>query len=194
MLVQAGSRALGVHGFGETLDFDPVDRCFAAMAAAAFVGLIAVVVWIMASTSASASKSARISRQATAEISTHIVRRSAPTHLARAIAAGGPWRLQRGLLDHQGQPLPADHRLFRARLMWLSGMPRRMRGMAPVGTRRLPMDPDPRARRDRGRLSESWAVGQQGQNSDDRKDSTDYHCNAPSPLLSRRRCRSALSR
>ena len=70
MLVQAGSRALGVHGFGETLDFDSVDRCFAAMAAAAFVGLIAVVVWMMASPSASASKSACISRQATAEIST----------------------------------------------------------------------------------------------------------------------------
>ena len=26
MLVQAGSRTLGVHGFGETLDFDSVDR------------------------------------------------------------------------------------------------------------------------------------------------------------------------
>jgi hypothetical protein len=70
MLVQAGSRALGGHGFGETLDFDSVDRCFAMMAAAAFVGLIAVVVWMMASTSASASKSARISRKATAEMST----------------------------------------------------------------------------------------------------------------------------
>ena len=44
MLVHAGSpRALGVHSFGETLDFDAVDWCFAKMAAAAFVGLIAVV-------------------------------------------------------------------------------------------------------------------------------------------------------
>ena len=31
---------------GGTLDFDSVDRCFAAMAAAAFVVLIAVVVWM----------------------------------------------------------------------------------------------------------------------------------------------------
>jgi len=28
-----------------TLDFDSVDRCFAAMAAAGFVGFIAVLVW-----------------------------------------------------------------------------------------------------------------------------------------------------
>jgi hypothetical protein len=48
MKVDAGSpRALGVHGFsGETLDFDSVDRCFAAMAAAGFVGFIAVMVWV----------------------------------------------------------------------------------------------------------------------------------------------------
>jgi hypothetical protein len=44
------------------------------------------------------------------------------------------------------------------------------------------MDPDARARRDRGHLSESRAAGQQGQDSDDRKDSTDFHCNAPSPI------------
>jgi hypothetical protein len=30
----------------ETLDFDAVDRCFAKMAAAGFVGLIAVAVWM----------------------------------------------------------------------------------------------------------------------------------------------------
>jgi hypothetical protein len=30
----------------ETLDFDAVDRCFAKVAAAGFVGLIAVVVWV----------------------------------------------------------------------------------------------------------------------------------------------------
>jgi hypothetical protein len=42
MLVQAGSpRAYS----GDTLEFDSVDRCFAAMAAAGFVGFIAVVVW-----------------------------------------------------------------------------------------------------------------------------------------------------
>jgi len=48
MLVHAGSpRALDVHGFsGQTLDFDSVDRCFAKMAAAGFVGFIAVVVWM----------------------------------------------------------------------------------------------------------------------------------------------------
>jgi hypothetical protein len=48
MLVHAGSpRALGVHGFSvEALDFDSVDRCFAKMVAAGFVGFIALVVWI----------------------------------------------------------------------------------------------------------------------------------------------------
>ena len=30
----------------ETLDFDALDRCFAKMAAAGFVGLIAVAVWM----------------------------------------------------------------------------------------------------------------------------------------------------
>jgi hypothetical protein len=34
------------RAFGETLDFDSVDRCFAAMAAAGFVGFIADVVWM----------------------------------------------------------------------------------------------------------------------------------------------------
>ena len=29
-----------------TLDFDSVDRCFSAIAAAGFVGFIAVVVWV----------------------------------------------------------------------------------------------------------------------------------------------------
>jgi hypothetical protein len=45
MLVDAGSpKALDVHGFS----FDSIDRCFAAMAAAGFVGFIAVVasVWL----------------------------------------------------------------------------------------------------------------------------------------------------
>jgi len=43
MLAHAGSpKALDVHGFS----FDSVDRCFAALAAAAFVGLIATVVWV----------------------------------------------------------------------------------------------------------------------------------------------------
>jgi hypothetical protein len=48
MLVHAASpRALAVDGFtGETLDFDSVDRCFAKMAAAGFVQLIAVLVWM----------------------------------------------------------------------------------------------------------------------------------------------------
>jgi hypothetical protein len=81
--------------------------------------------------------------------------------------------------------LPADHWLFRARLIWLSGMPRRMRGMVPpVGTRRQPMDPDAGARRNRGGLSESRAAGQQCQYSDDRKDSTEFHFDAPSPIPS----------
>ena len=43
MLAHAGSpKALDVHGFS----FDSVDRCFAALTAAAFVGLIAVVAWV----------------------------------------------------------------------------------------------------------------------------------------------------
>ena len=58
----------------------------------------------------------------------------------------------------------------------LSGRPR-IRGIAPLGTRRLPIDPDARARRNRGRLSESHAGGQQGQDSNGREDSTDFHCN-----------------
>ena len=86
------------RAFGETLDFDSVDRCFAAMAAAAFVGLIAVVVWMMASTSDSASKSARISRRATAEMSTQY--RSTISANPSCARHRSPWRLQRGLLDH----------------------------------------------------------------------------------------------
>jgi hypothetical protein len=39
----------------ETLDFDPVDRLFAKMAAAGFVGLIAVVVWVWPAIHTSAS-------------------------------------------------------------------------------------------------------------------------------------------
>jgi hypothetical protein len=50
MLADAGSsKALDVHGFsGETLHFDSIDRCFAALAATGFVGFIAVVasVWL----------------------------------------------------------------------------------------------------------------------------------------------------
>jgi hypothetical protein len=48
MLVHTGiPRALGGHGLsGETLEFDSVDRLFAKMAAAGFVGFIAVVVWM----------------------------------------------------------------------------------------------------------------------------------------------------
>jgi hypothetical protein len=74
-------------------------------------------------------------------------------------------------------------RLFRTCGRRLSGGRRRIRGIAPLGTRRLPTDPDARARWDLvGRLSESRAAGQQGQDSDDGKDSTDFHCNAPSPI------------
>ena len=43
MLAHASSpKALDVHGFS----FDSVDRCFAAMATAAFVGLVAIVMWV----------------------------------------------------------------------------------------------------------------------------------------------------
>jgi hypothetical protein len=55
------------------------------------------------------------------------------------------------------------------------------RGMVvEAGTRGLAMDPNARARRNRRHLGESRAAGQQGQDSSDRKDSTDFHCNAPS--------------
>ena len=55
---------------------------------------------------------------------------------------------------------------------------RRVRGFAETGTRRLPIDPDARTWRDLvGRLTEGRAAGQQGQDSDDGKDSTDFHCN-----------------
>ena len=58
---------------------------------------------------------------------------------------------------------------------------RGIRGIAPLGTRSLPIDPGARARRNLvGRLSESRAAGQQGQDSSDRKDSTDFHCDVPS--------------
>jgi len=54
----------------------------------------------------------------------------------------------------------------------------RIRGIAPARTRRLPIDPDARARRNLvGRLSETRVAGQQGQDSSDRKDSADFHCN-----------------
>src|SRR6516164_713137 len=54
---------------------------------------------------------------------------------------------------------------------------RGIRGIAPLGPGSLPIDPDARARRNLvGRLSESRAAGQQGQDSSDRKDSTDFHC------------------
>ena len=43
MLAHAGSpKALDVGGFS----FDSVDRCFAALAATAFVGLVAVAMWM----------------------------------------------------------------------------------------------------------------------------------------------------
>ena len=57
MLVHAGSpKALDVHGF----NFDSVDRCFAAMAAAGFVAFIAVVVWAWLSWASPHAKPARV--------------------------------------------------------------------------------------------------------------------------------------
>ena len=63
-------------------------------------------------------------------------------------------------------------------------MVRRLHGMGvEAGTRRLAMNPNARARRDRRSLRESRAAGQQGQDSSDRKDSTGFHGNLP--LLNR---------
>jgi hypothetical protein len=81
-----------------------------------------------------------------------------------------------GLLRAAQQTRP----LARTRRRGLSGSRGWIRGIAEAGTRRLPIDPDARARRDLGRLTESRAAGQQGRDSDDRKDSTDFHGNVPS--------------
>jgi hypothetical protein len=51
------------------------------------------------------------------------------------------------------------------------------------------MDPNGRARRNRGRLRVSRAAGQQGQDSNDRKDSADFHGNLPSINRTRRPAR-----
>ena len=71
---------------------------------------------------------------------------------------------------------------------------RRVRGFAEAGTRRLPVDPDARTWRDLvGRLTEGRAPGKQGQDSDDGKDSTDFHCNVPSLNRIRRPARRRIS-
>ena len=53
--------------FMGTLEFDSLDRRFAAMAAAAFVGLIAVVAWMWLSTPAPGLHAHRTAPLATAE-------------------------------------------------------------------------------------------------------------------------------
>ena len=65
MLAHAGSpKALDVHGFS----FDSVDRCFAALAAAAFVGLVAIVVWVWLSAPSSQDLHKAISAQSVVDV------------------------------------------------------------------------------------------------------------------------------
>ena len=80
MLVNAGSpKALDVHDFS----FDSVDRCFAALAATAFVGLVAIVVWVWLS--APSPKAVHLHKTAIAQSANVDV---TPLRLARLPAAG----------------------------------------------------------------------------------------------------------
>jgi hypothetical protein len=80
MLAHAGSpKALDVHDFS----FDSVDRCFAVLAATAFVGLVAIVVWVWLS--APSPKAVHLHKTAIAQSANVDV---TPLRLARLPAAG----------------------------------------------------------------------------------------------------------
>jgi len=83
MLVHAGSPS------EETFGFDSVDRCFAKMAAAAFVALIAVAVWMWLSLGNGGRPHAGRGIQ-----HVHVTGdlRSAPSRPPCASADGGRWR------------------------------------------------------------------------------------------------------
>ena len=81
MLADAGSpKAMDVHGFS----FDSVDRCFAALAATAFVGLVAVVMWMWLS--APSPKALNLHKTAISAQSANVD--AIPLRLARLPAAG----------------------------------------------------------------------------------------------------------
>jgi hypothetical protein len=81
MLAHASSpKALDVHGFS----FDSVDRCFAAMATAAFVGLVAIVMWVWLS--APSPKPLHLDSTAISAQSANVD--AIPLRLARLPAAG----------------------------------------------------------------------------------------------------------
>ena len=85
MLVHAGSPS------GGTFEFDSVDRCFAKMAAAAFVALIAVAVWMFSLGNGGRPLAPQAGRgiqhvQVTGDL------RSAPSRPPCASADGGRWR------------------------------------------------------------------------------------------------------
>ena len=86
MLAHAGSpKALDVDGFS----FDSVDRCFAALAATAFVGLIATVMWVCFSLPS--PKALHLHKTAITVPSANVD--AIPFRLARLPAAGPPLSL-----------------------------------------------------------------------------------------------------
>jgi len=86
MLVHAGSPS------GETFEFDSVDRCFAKMAAAAFVALIAVAVWTWLSLGNGGRPLAPQAGRGIQHVHVTGVLRSAPSRPPCASADGGRWR------------------------------------------------------------------------------------------------------
>ena len=86
MLVHAGSPS------GETFEFDSVDWCFAKMAAAAFVALIAVVVWMWLSLGNGGRPLAPQAGRGIQHVHVTGVLRSAPSRPPCAGAGGGRWR------------------------------------------------------------------------------------------------------
>ena len=81
MLAHADSpKALDVHGFS----FDSVDRCFAVLTATAFVGLIAIVMWVWFSSPS--PKALHLHKTAISAQSANVD--AIPLRLARLPAAG----------------------------------------------------------------------------------------------------------
>jgi|SRR6516162_9317139 len=81
MLAHAGSpKALDDHGFS----FDSIDRCFAALTATAFVGLVAVAMWMWFSSPA--PKALHLHKTAISAQSADVP--VTPLRLARLPAAG----------------------------------------------------------------------------------------------------------
>ena len=86
MLAHAGSPS------GETFEFDSVDRCFAKMAAAAFVALIAVAVWMWLSLGNGGRPLAPQAGRGIQLVHVTGDLRSAPSRPPCASVDGGRWR------------------------------------------------------------------------------------------------------